>query len=264
MEQYIKEIARNFLGNLKKYWILGIICVLIATVFVVVTTFKELANKEVNEEEVVTIDEPKLVGVRSMLKLEWSFEKEEITSAYETQVNNAKESADVLSKMVNAGSFQNIINLELQNSDLEILNSDDFISVNDLSYNVVSIAVIGYDVEKIKLVEEVVREYLKTTASDIYDIDSVICISEPCPMEVEMVDGLYNFKQVINESSKNNMNQVENENQENDIKQIENVDEDMLSSLLKLPNIVIVFSSILLYAVIVFLITITNEKAFRE
>lgn len=242
MEKKIRDILKNYLIRLKSLWWLGGIFVLVAIIFVVLTTIIDV-NAEKNEIE---DNKPEQVGVYSMIKLEWPFEEETKTEAYEAQINNARECGSVLCGIVYGGEFRAILDQKLKEENRKSLSVEDDFSIYLASYNVIAVKVFGKDVERVQFIEEQIKNYIEGLANEIYGIDSVKRIMNPYPMKVEMVDGNYIFKELIDDKP--------------DVSPSIYEDKNIIESLLSMSNIIIVLSSFVLYAVIVLLISIANEE----
>lgn len=243
MERYIKEVLKEFGKNLKKTWFFGVVCIVIAFVFVFVS-----AIVGTNDKSDITTENIQFAGTESFLKFEWAFEKQEISQAYEVQVNTAREGLYVLIGIANTGDFKEEINEELKKVKMEPLEEDDAYYFAVVSYNVLKMETYGVDSEKVEYVEKIVREKITALAKNTYAIEAVDCISEPCIMMAEKVTGGYR----LSNTPYDDMIEKDDDSVDNDMNYMDRV--------LSLSNIVIVLSSIVLYGVIIFLITIAKSK----
>ena len=235
MEQYIKDILGEFLKTLKKLWILGVVVVFAAVLFVVVTTMGK-ANGGSHQ----SILWNGLLGVESFHKLSWEFEDEALSEEYGVVIEDAKERIEAVNAIVQSSGFKKKLNDQLAQLGLEALSADDRYKVKVETYDVMAIRVIGTDAEKAVAIEKFLISYVVDFMTNTYDVSKVECIVESCLAEVSLEGGEYVFGTAIVE-------------QENEI-----IVDEITPDFITLSNLVIVLSAVALYAVVVFLIAITN------
>lgn len=260
MEQYIKEYIRDFFKNLKKYWVLGIVFVLISVVFVVVSSMMEMkANSDVQQgvQPVVVEETKQLVGIHSMSMIEWKFEEKENSELYEVELELAKENLKIIVEVVGTGDFRNEINKMLESRGCDVLNSEDVVYFTAKSYNVIDVKIFGYDSEKLEIAEELIRTEINKLATELYDIDSIKCISNPILLNAQVVDDVYYVESTVYEKNVKSEEQTQ-------IQQTTQTEQNILLYIMSLRNIVVVLSSVALYMVIVLLITIARDEKYTD
>lgn len=267
MEQYIIKILKQIWRNFKKFWWIGLICVILAVAFIVVTVLKDEAEannvENVGQVESVPQSEEgrKLVGTQSMLKYDWGFLDIENSDIYEARIAEVRENLVVINNIVYTADFRDKINESLIQKEMEILTSEDVYIIGIISYDVMQINVYGYDAERVIVIDEIVRNEVERISREIYVLDDMRCIVDPIVVEAINTDGTYSLTHNVYEKDDATVS-VENETNDAIIEQTESVEKDY--QLFNLKNIVILLSAFVLYFVIIVLITISNENMYDQ
>ena len=242
MSHYIKGLVIRFLKNLKKTWFLGVILLLCAIAFVILTS-KDTGEDLIGGEPSTTI------GVQTVAKLEWNFD-DEVGAAYEAKAQNAIDSLNTLYRYVSTGNFYNAVSSRLEAAGLDAMTGADYFSVAIASYNIVETVVVGTDADRVEAVEKAIREEMERFMTDGYQIRSWNVISEPVMLvAVPGGAGYVLTNQLYVETP---------ELEENNDAVVEGTE----NSLLTLSNIVIVISSVMLWCAIVVLLTIADGRIY--
>ena len=235
MKQYIK--------NLKHYWFIGVLCLVVSLAFVFVTSW----IKEDVELEGFVVETP--VGLQSVHQLVWGFEEEnyikEDGAVYQAEIEKAKEALQVIVDISKSGNFWNCIDKKLLEAGETALGESDYFIVTAKSYNVLDVQVFGMDAERVETLELLVRMELLSLCEENYHVTKRQVLSEPVVLEAQRVGGGYVLTKALYQDDK----EVE---MGDFVKEKKNV--------FTFSNVVIVLSSLVLWAVIVLLLTIAQKE----
>lgn len=259
----IRGLIKVFITYLKKTWILGVVCVAFAIVFILTNTFQEKREPIVSDE--VSVANVDMLGTQSILKLSWAFEENASgeESVNDTRISNAKDDLAVIQMVANSGSFKISVDMLLKENDMDIVQASEAYTISIASYNTIIITVFGNDADRVGIIEQIIRERLNGLIIEKYEVVETEIISEPVVLVAQELDGVKVLTSELYEISTEEMSAeektvAEEDKASNDVSQ----SEQQTVTLFSLKNIIVLASSIALWLCICLILTIADNRIY--